>query len=173
MLFGDGGAWAYENSFGAPQKIVSRDLPIDPAAAPAVILQTSDGVRVLSVCTHHGDAPADAYRVEYGGHSVTFSGDIDPAGLDNLTKLAQESDLLVFNCAVLDPPGTPAELYSRHTPPKRISEVARAAHVHRLILSHIPPLVDKARREVTASIRERAATDVEFAEDKMIVPVSR
>jgi ribonuclease BN (tRNA processing enzyme) len=46
----------------------------------------------------------------------------------------------------LDPPGSPAELYSRHTPPKRISEVARAAHVHRLILSHIPPLVDKARR---------------------------
>jgi ribonuclease BN (tRNA processing enzyme) len=102
LLFGEGGAWAYENSFGAPQKIFSSNLPIDPAAAPAVILQTWDGIRVLSVCTHHGDAPADAYRVEYGAHSVTFSGDINPAGLDNLTKLAQDTDLLVFNCAVLD-----------------------------------------------------------------------
>jgi ribonuclease BN (tRNA processing enzyme) len=171
LLFGEGGAWTYENTFGAPQKIFARDLPIDPAAAPAVVLQTSDGIKVLSVCTHHGDAPADAYRVEYGDHSVTFSGDIDPAGLDNLTKLSMDTDLLVFNCAVLDPPGSPPELYSRHTPPKRISEVARAARARRLILSHIPPLVDKARQEVTTSIRDRVATDVEFAEDKMVVPV--
>jgi hypothetical protein len=40
-----------------------------------------------------------------------------------------------------------------------------------LILSHIPPLVDKARQEVTTSIRDRVATDVEFAEDKMVAPV--
>jgi hypothetical protein len=66
LLFGEGGAWAYENSFGAPQKIFSRNLPIDPAARSTVILQTWDGVRVLSVCTHHGDAPADAYRVRVG-----------------------------------------------------------------------------------------------------------
>jgi ribonuclease BN (tRNA processing enzyme) len=172
LLFGPGGAWTYENSFGAPQKIFPRDLPIEPAAPPALVLQTEDGVRVLSVCTHHGDAPSDAYRIEYGGRSVTFSGDIDPAGLDNLTKLAMDTDLLVFNCAVLDPPGSPPELYSRHSPPKKISEVARVANARRLILSHIPPLVDKARREVLKTIHDRTEAAVEFAEDKMVVPVT-
>jgi hypothetical protein len=42
---------------------------------------------------------------------AAFSGDLDPSGLPNLTRLAAEVDLLVFNCAVLDPPGSPAELY--------------------------------------------------------------
>jgi ribonuclease BN (tRNA processing enzyme) len=127
LLFGHCGAWSYVKTFGAPVDVDARDLPIDLASGPSEILKTADGIRVLTVATHHGDAPAVAYRIEYNGKSVTFSGDIDPQGLDNLTKLAANTDLFVFNCAVLDPPGSPAELYTRHSPPKRIGQVAKAS----------------------------------------------
>jgi ribonuclease BN (tRNA processing enzyme) len=171
LLFGQGGAWTYVKTFGAPVTLEVKDLPIDLALAPTQVLETADGIKVLTVATHHGDAPAVAYRIEYGNKSVTFSGDIDPQGLENLTKLAKDTDLLVFNCAVLDPPGSPAELYTRHSPPKRIGEVAKAAGAHRLILAHIPPLVDKARSKVSASIQAADPGTVQFAEDKMRVTV--
>ena len=171
LLFGPGGAWTYVKTFGTPVTIEAKDLPIDLQAAPKEILATPDGIKVLTVATHHGDAPAVAYRVEYDNKSVTFSGDIDPQGLENLTKLATNTDLLVFNCAVLDPPGSPAELYTRHSPPKRIGEVARASGAHHLILSHIPSLVDKARSKVSTSIQAAGPEDVQFAEDKMRVVV--
>ena len=171
LLLGQGGAWTYVKTFGAPVTLEVKDLPIDLARAPTQVLETADGIKVLTVATHHGEAPAVGYRIEYGNKSVTFSGDIDPQGLENLTKLAKDTDLLVFNCAVLDPPGSPAELYTRHSPPKRIGEVAKAAGARHLILSHIPPLVDKARAEVTASIHVADQEAVQIAEDKMRVTV--
>jgi ribonuclease BN (tRNA processing enzyme) len=91
--------------------------------------------------------------------------------LDNLAKLAANTDLLVFNCAVLDPPGSPAELYTRHSPPKRIGQVAQASGAHHLILTHIPPLVDKFRAAVKTSIQQTDQASVQFAEDKMRVTV--
>jgi ribonuclease BN (tRNA processing enzyme) len=171
LLFGSGGAWTYIKNFAAPVVVDAQNLPNDLSAPPTKLLTTNDGVTVYFVSTHHGDAPAVAYRIEYGGKSVTFSGDIDPLGLDNLTKLAQNTDLLVFNCAVLDPPGSPAELYTRHSPPKRIGEVAKAAGVRGLILTHIPPQVDKAEAEVARSIDQSTNVPVTFVQDKLRVPV--
>ena len=167
LLFGEGGAWAYLKHFGIPISWTTHDIPNDLSASPAIVFETKEGVKVSGVTTHHGDAPELAYRIEFNGRNVTFSGDIDPAGLPNLTKLAAETDLLIFNCAVLDPPGSPKELYDRHSPPKRIAEVAKAAHVHRLILTHIPPLVDRARKQVLSSIQALTDTPTSFAEDKM------
>jgi ribonuclease BN (tRNA processing enzyme) len=171
LLLGQGGAWTYVKTFGAPVTLEVKDLPIDLARAPTQVLETADGIKVLTVATHHGEARAVGYRIEYDNKSVTFSGDIDPQCLENLTKLAKDTDLLVLNCVVLDPPGSPAELYTRHSPPKRIGEVAKAAGAHHLILSHIPPLVDKARAEVTASIHVADQGAVQIAEDKMRVTV--
>ncbi len=171
LLFGQGGAWTYVKTFGAPVTLEAKDLPIDLTRAPRQILETPDGIKILTVATHHGDAPAVAYRIEYGNKSVTFSGDIDPQGLENLTKLASDTDLLVFNCAVLDPPGSPAELYTRHSPPERIGEVAKASRARHLILTHIPPLVDQARAKVRSSIQAADQGTVQFAEDKMRVTV--
>ena len=169
LLFGGGGAWAYLKRFGSPVTWEAHNLPNDLSLSPFIVSESKDGVKVSAVTTHHGDAPALAYRVEFNGRSVTFSGDIDPTGLPNLQKLAEGTNLLVFNCAVLDPPGSPVELYSRHSPPKRIGELARAAHVQRLILSHIPPLVDRAQKQVSSSIRAQTDIPMSYAEDKMRV----
>lgn len=73
--------------------------------------------------------------------------------------------------ASLDPPGSPAELYTRHSPPRRIGEVAKASGARHLILTHIPPPVDKAPPKVSASIQAADPEAVLFAEDKMRVAV--
>ena len=101
---------------------------------------------ISAVAGHHGDAPAVIYRIDYAGRSITFSGDIDAEGLPNLRTIASHTDLLVFNSAVLDPPGSPAVLYTLHTPPHAIGEIAKEAAVHRLLLSHLSPATEQMLR---------------------------
>jgi ribonuclease BN (tRNA processing enzyme) len=169
-LFDPDGIYAYQRSFGAEEHFAVMDLPIDLAAPAREILREGD-LRIRSVATNHGEAPSVAYRIDGPGWSIAFSGDLDPSGLPNLTRLATGVDLLVFNCAVLDPPGSPRELYTRHTAPRQIGEVARAAGARRLVLTHIPPLVDKASREVLASVGAAYAGPVDLAADRMRVPL--
>jgi ribonuclease BN (tRNA processing enzyme) len=121
---------------------------------------------------HHEDVPAVIYCVDYAGKSITFSGDIDARGLPALRSIAQNSDLLVFNCPVLDPPGSPEVLYSLHTPPHAIGEVAQDAGVHRLLLSHLSPATEEMRDAVLKSIHQNYIGPVSFAEDKMRVSVA-
>jgi ribonuclease BN (tRNA processing enzyme) len=68
---------------------------------------------------------------------------------------------------VLDPPHSPAILYTLHTPPKKIGEVAGTAHVGALLLTHLNPSIDEAHDAVLASIRRSYNGPVTFAEDRM------
>jgi len=92
---------------------------------------------ILALFVFQGIGTAQTPSPTSAAMEVVFLGSGGPRPAD--------TDLLVFNSAVLDPPGSPAELYTRHSPPKRIGEVARASGARHLILTHIPPLVDKAR----------------------------
>jgi ribonuclease BN (tRNA processing enzyme) len=168
LLFESGGAWEYQKTFGADEEIRGVDLPVDLKAPESRILDV-DGLRVTAVATHHGDCPSVAYRVDDGGDSIAFSGDMDASALPNLIHLAKGCSLLVFHCAVLDPPNSPALLYSLHTPPHKIGEAARDAGVQHLLLSHIAPDVEAAHRSVLESIRASYRGPVEFAKDKMRV----
>jgi ribonuclease BN (tRNA processing enzyme) len=170
LLFDRGGAFEYERTFGVRENISGVDLDTDMRSNEQTIVE-DNGVRILAIATHHGEAPSVAYRIEYGGGSVTFSGDMDESALPNLEKLATDSTLLIFNCPVLDAPGSPAELYRRHTPPKKIGEAARDTHVRQLLLSHIPPDVDRNKDRVLFSVRNSYKGLVRFAVDGMRVVV--
>jgi ribonuclease BN (tRNA processing enzyme) len=163
LLFGPRGAFAYLRDFAAPITIEPRDLPAK------LSVMSFGGFTVSAVAGHHGDAPAVIYRVDHAGQSVTFSGDIDAAGLPALRRIAAQTDLLVFHAVVLDPPGSPAVLYTLHTPPRAIGELARDAHARRLLLSHLSPATDGGRQPVMASIRASYGGPVIFAEDGMRV----
>ena len=171
LLFEKGGAFEYQKTFGVHEDIQGTDLPVDMRAQEREIVSTG-GWRVTEIATHHGDCPSIAYRIEYKGHSVTFSGDMDASALSNLERLAKGSDVLVFHCAVLDPPASPAQLYDLHTPPRKIGEAARAAGVKRLLLSHIPPVVEENRAAVLASIHASYPGKTELATDRMRIVVS-
>lgn len=169
LLFEKGGAWEYEKTFGADETLRSVDLPID-LKSPQHQIADLNGVRITAIATHHGDCPSVAYRIDYRNESIVFSGDMDPSALPNLVKLAKGCSLLVFHCVVLDPPGSPAQLYSLHTPPKQIGEAARDAGAKQLLLSHLAPAIEDASQSVLASIRSAYKGPVSFARDKLRVP---
>jgi ribonuclease BN (tRNA processing enzyme) len=167
LLFGPNGAFAYLNDFAAPITLHGHDIPASlENAAPRQILQQG-GIGVTAVAGHHGDAPSVIYRIDHAGKSVTFSGDIDAQGLPALRSIAKSTDLLVFNAVVLDPPGSPAILYTLHTPPSAIGQLAKEVGARALLLSHISPAVDESQRAVLDSIRLNYAGRATFAKDGM------
>ena len=166
LLFGPKGAFAYLSEFSAPMTIHAHNISesADSNRAPRRIFNQGDLV-ISAIPGHHGDAPSVIYRVDHAGKSITFSGDIDASGLPALGRIAKSSDLLVFDSVVLDPPGSPAILYSLHTPPRATGQLAKDAGVHALLLSHLSPATDEMRDAVLASIRKAYAGPVTFAKD--------
>lgn len=169
LLFGPKGAFAYLKDFAAPVTLNAHDVVnVSAELKPREIYRQGD-VAISAITGHHGDAPAVIYRIDHAGKSVTFSGDIDAQGLPALRRIAKGSDLLVFNSVVLDPPGSPAILYTLHTPPQAIGELARDAGAGALLLSHLSPSVEQAKAAVVESIRRSYAKPVTFAADGMRV----
>jgi ribonuclease BN (tRNA processing enzyme) len=169
-LFGAHGAFAYLPKFRNVLTLEPHDLPTR-ADAPIQDLVREKDVHVTSVAVDHDDVPAVAYRVEHGGHAVVVSGDLASKN-DNLIRLARDADLLVYDAAVRDPPASAPGLYALHTPPRRIGEVAAAAHVRAVLLSHVTPGVEEAQDEVLRSIRASYAGPVRFATDCMRVDLA-
>jgi len=170
LLVGDNGLFAYQKTFGAQETFSVRDLAMDLNTNITKILD-ENGLTVEEIATHHGDCPSVAYRITYHGRSVVFSGDMDPSAVPNLIRLSKGADLLVFNCAVLDPPNSPAQLYALHTPPKKIGEAASNSAVGSLLLSHIAPDVEENKNYVLKSIHASFVGTVQLATDRMRVSV--
>jgi len=171
LLFGRHGAFAYLKDFAAPITFKVTDLASSGSSALPRTVMSARGVTIRAIPGHHGDAPAVIYRIDYRGHSVVFSGDIDPSGLPALGTISQGADLMVFNAVVLDPPGSPSVLYELHSPPAAISVVAAGAHVPVLLLSHLSPAVEAHRAAVSASLGAHYHGVVKYAEDGMhLVP---
>lgn len=162
-LFGAHGAFAYLPKFRNRIQLDVADLPVAQDAPVHEVLRETD-LRVTSIAVDHGDAPAVAFRIEHAGYAVVVSGDLASRN-DNLARLAEGADLLVYDTAVLDPPGSAPPLYELHTTPKRIGEVATRAHVKSILLSHIPPAVDRAKDEVRRSVTAAYTGPTRFASD--------
>ncbi|MGA7802736.1 MAG: MBL fold metallo-hydrolase [Gammaproteobacteria bacterium] len=94
---------------------------------------------IKDVAVDHLEAPAVAYRIDYKGHSVVYTGDTHST-TDNIIRLAQGADVLIYDTSILDNvPNPMSPFWKRHTTPKRIGEVAVAAGVKTLVLSHLTP----------------------------------
>jgi len=170
LVVGNNGLFAYQKTFGVRENFEVHDLAIDLNTGITKIVD-ENGLVVEEIATHHGDCPSVAYRITHRGKSVVFSGDMDASAVANLVRLAKSADLLIFNCAVLDPPNSPSQLYELHTPPKKISEAARESGVGSLLLSHLAPDVEESKSDVTKSIHASYAGPVEFTTDRMCVSV--
>jgi len=167
LLFGSEGAFAYLPDFAGEMSFDVKNLPMDPKVVRrSAVIYSDSGLVIRAIPGHHRDAPAEIYRIDYGGKSITFSGDIDPQGHDNLKVIAAGTTLLVFDTVVLDPPKAPPILYTLHTPPGAIGRIAKDSGVHALLLAHLSPTIDDNRAEVEASIRSSFSGKITFAEDK-------
>ncbi|MDB6144999.1 MAG: metallo-beta-lactamase superfamily protein [Pseudomonas sp.] len=166
LMFGKDGAFSYLHDFAGTVEFQTTDLSASKFGgdAPRVIVD-DNGLIISAVAGHHRDAPSVIYRVDYKGKSVTFSGDIDARGHAALSRIAKGTELLVFNTVVLDPPNSPAVLYTLHTSPADIGKIAGGARASTLLLTHLSPVIDGAKDAVTASIRNNYQGDLKFAVD--------
>ncbi len=129
------------------------------------VISTDDGLVVTAIAVDHGPAPAVAYRIEYQGHVVVYSGDTASTS-DNMITLAQDADILIYDTAITDTLPPNPFFRELHTTPRRIGEVARDANVPQLILSHLTPVTEPRIPEITRSIRSQMYTgDIVEAND--------
>ncbi len=115
---------------------VGHNLPFDTASSEiTTVLSDHTGVVVKSIPVFHGGTPSVAYRVEYNGKSIVWTGDTN-SSTDNIIKLAKQADVLIYDTAILDNP-VPDFLKLFHTTPTRLGEVAAKTKPKKLVLSHL------------------------------------
>lgn len=128
---------------------------------PQVIVDTLvDGseLTITDVAVDHFEAPAVAYRIDYKGHSIVYTGDIH-SSTDNIVELARGADILIYDTSILDTVPPPASPFAkRHTTPQRMGVVAAEAGVKTLVLSHLTPVSDPNIDSIIDEIRANGFT---------------
>ena len=133
--------------------------------APETLIN-ENGLKIIAVGVNHGPVPALAFRIEYKGKSIVYSGDTSSRSIDvagnplpnggNMVAISKDADLLIYDTAIMnDAPNGPADgiFFQLHTTPNRIGEVATAAGVKKLVLSHITAITQSRLGEVADLIR--------------------
>ncbi len=119
-----------------------------------------NGLVIKSIGVKHGPVPSLAFRIEYKGKSIVYSGDTNSEG-DNMINIANAADLLIYDTAITDtlPAGATGEIFfTLHTTPSRMGEVAAAAGVKSLVFSHLTPNTEPRIDEVTDLVRAKGYT---------------
>ncbi len=132
---------------------VRRDLVEHHPAAGATIdthivrqggVFDDGAVRVIAFKEEHPPVePAFGYRFESGGQSIVISGDTRPNA--NLIRYAKGADILVQEAYLpeylehVDTPEVAARLKAYHTTAEQAGEIAAAAGVKTLVLTHLVP----------------------------------
>jgi len=158
------GAFRYLYEFITPgaasYSIQAHD--VDTAKTGISTVYSDKGLKVSAVAVVHGPVPALAWRVDTVGKSMVFSGDTNGYG-NTLQQLALKADLLVAHNAV--PEGATGVARNLHMPPSLIGEIATAAQVKQLVLSH-RMLRTLGKEEATLRyIKNSFSGPVSFADD--------
>jgi ribonuclease Z len=141
---------------------IRRDLVEHLPAAGATIrthvvregVVYDDGeVRVTAFDVEHPPVkPAYGYRFDSGGRSIVITGDTRPN--PNLVRYAKGADILVSEAYLpewfdkVDTPEVAARLKAYHTTPEQAGEMATAAGVKTLVLTHlVPPGAEETFRQ--------------------------
>ncbi len=133
-------------------------VPLVPLIHPHELTQNGlvwqdDNVKVTAAIVEHPLVPtAFAYRFDGPDRSIVISGDTHRS--DNLVKLAQGADVLVHEAMWVpgvdrlvgaNPNATTLKkhIIDSHTPVEEVGQVATAAGVKTLVLSHLVPADDE------------------------------
>ncbi len=163
-LFEDGdGAWQYlGDHLDGSARLQLKAHDIDESKKTKVIY-IQNGIRITAVSVHHGIIPAVAYRIDVGGKSITFSGDMN-GDYHTLETLAKNTDILVAHNAV--PKGASGVASELHMTPNIIGQIATKAKIKKLVLSHRMLRTLGREKESKREIRKYYKGTVRFANDK-------
>lgn len=146
---------------------------------PMQTIIDEDGLVVKTIAVNHGPdslVPALAFRIEYKGKSIVYSGDTNSQSPNmNMVTLADGADLLIYDTAIMDDVPNPTEdpvFFALHTTPTRLGEVAYAAGAKKLLLSHITPVTEPRLDQVKKIIRAQGYRGkIKTAKDLMVINV--
>ena len=162
-----GGMYPYLSAFIEPEihssyTIKTTTLPWSYSDLNVKKVIEKDGITVKSVSTHHGPFPSMGYRVEVGGCSISFTGDMS-GRLNAMPDLAKDSDILVAHNAVSeDATGVAALL---HMTPSYIGKMAKRAKVKKLLLTHLMKRSMSVKAQTKSLIAKHYAGEVIFPND--------
>ncbi len=140
---------------GAGGTAIAFALPEDGKGDTVVVLE-ENGLKITAIRVDHGPVkPAVGYRFDYKGRSVVISGDTSksPAliaaakGADLLVHEALQPRLMKMMTAGLAAKGQKnmaqitRDILNYHTTPEEAADVAKAAGVKELVLTHIVPSI--------------------------------
>jgi ribonuclease BN (tRNA processing enzyme) len=169
-LFASGqGAFRYLDGYldgDEAYRLLPHDVATD-GRQPVTVLDDAR-FRLSAVPVHHGPVPALAWRVDIGGYSLVFSGDMN-GDYHTLPLLARDADLLVAHNAV--PEGASGVARRLHMPPSVIGSIAVAARVKSLVLSHRMQRTLGREADTERLIRVHYAGPLAFAEDGQCFPL--
>ena len=146
-----------------------RELSVRPSfdmqpLAEATML--SDGGRLTHFPLAHPGGSL-GYRLDWPGHSMAYVTDTTAAANADYVEKIRGVNLLVHECFYPDDHADLAAKYG-HSCITPVAEVARAADVGRLILTHINPLMS-ADYPADLSAAEKIFPRIEIGEDLMEV----
>lgn len=146
----------------------ANDMPSTvPGAQMQTVLTAPDGLVIKSIAVDHGPVPALAFRIEYKGHVVVYSGDTGTKGIGpnhlgqgNMATISAGADLLIYDTAVMEAGDAPPNplFHILHSEPSLIAGVAMTARVKKLVLSHLTPVTSPRLNEVKLIIRDAGYT---------------
>lgn len=159
------GAFRYLSDFlaegqGARYRIVTHTLDTSRRTEQAGYDDAK--LHTTAIPVYHGPIPALAWRVEVGGKTLVFSGDMN-GDYDTLPGLAKGADLLIAHNAI--PEGMQGVARKLHMPPSVIGKIAARAGVKQLVLSHRMLRTLGREQETRRVIQEHYDGPIRFADD--------
>jgi len=164
-LLGNHGAFPYLQEYLSPSKesnfnIVAKNMALDNHNKQRAY-QSSD-YSLFTIPVHHGPIPALAWRIDFSGCSITFSGDMSNK-FNTLAMLAKGTDILIAHNAI--PESQQGIARRLHMPPSEIGKIAQQAAVKKLILSHRMMRTLGTEQQTLSIIRKYYQGPVLFADD--------
>lgn len=120
-----------------------------------------DDFMLASAQTHHTENSL-AYRIEFEGISLTYTGDTDYS--ETLVNFSMYTDALLIECS------TPDELKVKgHTTPSEIIKIANKSMAKKIIITHLYPICDNTN--ISELIRKEVDAEVIVAEDLLEIEI--
>lgn len=165
LLFGPSGAWRYMNTFEG-FGINGRDITSDVSQAsvrrvPIDSALEALGVSIEASAVPHGMMPSVAFRVEFKGRSVVFSGDVSRATA-SLAELSRDCTMLIHDFAL---PERELPHGNLHAKPSAVGELAQQSGAKTLILSHLMPPMERELNAAVDLVKTKYRGRIEVASD--------
>jgi len=138
-------------------KWLEPEYPLHLREAEATTFQEGPA-HLTTAFLDHGSMANLGYRVEAEGKVLVYTGDTEQG--DGLLNLAHQADILISECSYTD-----ARAQASHMAPRRLGQLAKAAEVKKLVVTHLFPETDPD--EVERSLRGHFDGEVVMAKDGM------